>query len=173
MPATGTHPRQFTIGGVMGLVAGTAVVLAIALTPGFAPILGVIVIPSTIVGVGGYLAIRRLVELFYGPRCPGCRARALERRALVSFGERFFLCTACGVRCRQGGLGGYGIYTWKDASGPEFETRYARPAEEDPWNALPDLKDGAEAGLYSRTHLNLVRSKRERRPKDPNGRGLA
>ncbi len=173
MPATGTHPRQFTIGGVMGLVAGTAVVLGIALTPGFAPILGVIVIPSTIGAVGIYLAIRQMVDLAYGSRCPGCRVRTLERRGLVSFGERFFLCTACGVRCRQGLLGGYGRYAWKDASGPEFEAHYARPAAEDPWNAPPGLDDEGEAGLYSKTHLNLVHSKRQRRPEDPNGPGLA
>ena len=42
----------------MGLVAvESRLVLAVALTPGFAPILGMIVIPSTIVGVAIVLGL--------------------------------------------------------------------------------------------------------------------
>jgi hypothetical protein len=170
MPA---GPRsQFTIGGVMVAVAATAVVLGIALTPGVAPILGAVVIPSTIGGVGIYLGARRLVEIFYGHRCPGCGVRGLERRGLVSFGERFYLCPRCGVRCRRNFLGFQGMFFWRDASGPEFEALYEKPREEDPWNAPPGLEDEDEIGIFSKTHMNLVRSKRQRRPEDPNGPGL-
>src|SRR5437899_709859 len=101
-----TGPRsQFTIANTMVIVAGTAVVLGIVLTPGFAPILGMVVIPSIIVGVGAYLGGRRLIELVYGHRCPSCGRLRMERRAVVSFGERFFLCPHCGLRCRRSLLG--------------------------------------------------------------------
>ncbi len=168
MPA---GPRsQFTIGHVMILVAVTGLVLAIAMTPGFAPILGIVVIPSTIVGVGAYLLGRRLIELFYGHRCPGCRVRSMERRAVMSFGERFFLCTNCGLRCRRSLLGLQGMFFWRDASGPEYDALYQKSRDEDPWNAPPGLED--EDMIYSKTHLNLVRNKRRRTPENPNGPGL-
>jgi hypothetical protein len=166
-------PRnQFTIGHAMAIVAAFGLLLAVFLTPGFAPILGVVVLPSVIVGIGGYLAFCRLVELFYGQRCPGCGVRSLERRAVISFGERFFLCTNCGVRCRRSLLGFYGMFFWRDASGPEYEAFYQRTQEEDPWNAPPGLEDEDEQGLFSKTHLNLVRNKRLRTPENPNGPGV-
>lgn len=166
-----TGPRsQFTIANTMVVVAGIAVVLGIGLTPGFAPILGVVVIPSIIVGAGAYLGGRRLVELAYGHRCPGCHRLRMERKAVVSFGERFFLCPHCGLRCRRSLLGLYGMFFWRDASGPEYDALYQKPREDDPWNAPPDLAD--EDFLYSKTHLNLVRNKRRRHPEDPNGPGL-
>jgi hypothetical protein len=168
-----TGPRsQFTIGQIMVIVAGVSLVLAIALTPGFAPILGIVVIPSTIVGVGGYLGIRRLVELFYGHRCPGCGVRNMERRAVMSFGERFFLCKSCGVRCRRSLLGFSGMFWLRDASGPEYDVLYEKAQVEDPWNAPPGLEDEDEYGIYSKTHLDLVRNKRRRTPDNPNGPGV-
>lgn len=163
---------QFTIGQLMAVVAGVALVLGIAMTPGLAPILGVVVIPSTITAVGAYLLARRLVEIFYGHRCPACRLRKLERRALHSFGERFFLCQNCGLRCRRSLLGFYGMFFWRDASGPEYDALYERPRDDDPWNAPPGLEDEDEQGVYSKTHLNLVRNKRRRSPENPNGPGL-
>jgi hypothetical protein len=164
--------RKLTIANGMIAVAAVALVMGIALTPGFAPILGVVVIPSVIVGVFAYLAGRRLVELAYGYACPGCGERALERRGLVSFGERFFLCTHCGVRCQRSLLGIQGMFNWRDASAPEFAAMYEKPREQDPWNAPPDLEDGDEVGLFSKTHMNLVRNKRRRTPENPNGPGL-
>ena len=168
-----TGPRsQYTIASTMIIVAAVGLVLGIVMTPGFAPILGIVVIPSTIVAVGFYLAARRLVELFYGHRCPGCGERSLERRGLVSFGERFFLCTHCGIRCRRGLLGGRGMFLWRDASGLEYDAFYRKPHEEDPWNAPPGLEDEDEQGYFSKTHLNLVRNKRRRTPENPNGPGV-
>ena len=163
---------KLTIANGMIAVAAVALVLGIALTPGFAPILGVVVIPSIIVGVFAYLAGRRLVELAYGHRCPGCGTRALERWGLVSFGERYFLCTHCGVRCRRSLLGLQGMFVWRDASGPEYAAMYEKPREDDPWNAPPGLEDEDEVGLFSNTHSNLVRNKRRRTPENPNGPGL-
>jgi hypothetical protein len=157
---------------MMVLIAGTATILGIALTPGFAPILGVVVIPSVIVAVGAYLGSRRLVELFYGHRCPGCGLRTMERRAVMSFGERFFLCRTCGVRCSRNLVGSSGVYSWKDASGPEYDGHYDKVKEEDPWSGPPGLEDEDEAGIFSKTHLNLVREKRRRSPENPNGPGL-
>jgi hypothetical protein len=166
-----TGPRsQFTIANTMVIVAATALVLGIALTPGFAPILGVVVIPATIVGIGAYLLARRVMELVYGHRCPSCGRFRLERRAVVSFGERFFLCPHCGLRCRRSLVGVYGMFFWRDASGPEYDALFQKPPDEDPWNAPPDLAD--EEFIYSKTHLNLVRNKRRRRPENPNGPGL-
>jgi hypothetical protein len=166
-------PRhQYTIANVMIIVAVVALVLAIAMTPGFAPILGIVVIPSTFAGVGIYLGWCRLIELFYGHRCPNCHVRSLERRALMSFGERFFLCTSCGVRCRRSLLGLNGLFFWKDASGPEYDPIYQKSREDDPWDAPPGLEDEDEAGLFSKTHMNLVRNKRRRTPENPNGPGL-
>jgi hypothetical protein len=168
---TGTRSR-FTIARLMVIVAGTALVLGIALTPGVAPIFGEVVIPSVIAGVGIYLGSRRLVELFYGHRCPGCGVRGMERRAVRSFGERFFLCKHCGVRCSRSLLGISGNFFWRDASGPEFHALYDRTKEEDPWNGPPGLEDDNDPAFVSKTHLNLVRSKRQRRPENPNGPGL-
>jgi len=166
-------PRNhFTIANSMIAVACAGLVLAIALTPGLAPVLGVVVIPCIIVGVGSYLGFQRLVELIYGHKCPCCGARSLERRALISFGERFFLCTSCGVRCRRSLLGFYNMFFWRDASGPEFDHLYEKPREEDPWNAPPGLEDEDEQGIFSKTHLNLVRNKRLRTPENPNGPGV-
>lgn len=168
-----TVPRnQFTIGQVMAIVAGVALVLGIAMTPGFAPILGIIVIPSVIVAVGTYLLWNRLIEIFYGHRCPGCGDRNLERRAVQSFGERFFLCKTCGLRCRRSLIGFQGLFFWRDASGPEFDAIYQRHRDEDPWDAPPGVEDEDEAGILSKTHMNLVRNKRLRRPDNPNGPGL-
>ena len=168
-----TGPRsQFSIGRMMVVIAGIALVLAIIMTPGFAPTLGLIVIPSTIVSVGAYLGARRLIELFYGHRCPGCGVRSLERRALVSFGERFFLCTRCGVKCRRSLLGAQGMFHWRDASGPEYAAYFEKAREEDPWNGPPGLEDEDEQGYFSKTHLNLVRNKRRRTPENPNGPGV-
>ena len=162
---------QFTIANVMILVAAVALVMGIVLTPGFAPILSVVVIPATIVGVGIYVLSRHLVDLAYGPRCPICKARGMERRGLVSFADRFFLCRKCGTRCRRGLFGG-GLYAWKDAAGPEFAAFYDKPRDDDPWNLPPGLEDGDELGLFSKTHLDLVRNKRRRSPENPNGPGL-
>ena len=90
----------------------------------------------------------------------------------MSFGERFFLCTNCGVRCRRSLLGLNGVFFWQDASGPEYDALYQKTRDEDPWNAPPGLEDEEERGLFSKTHMNLVRSKRRRSPENPNGPGL-
>ena len=89
----------------------------------------------------------------------------MERRAVSSFGARFYLCTRCGVRCMRGVFGG-----WEDASGPEFDEKFLKKGEGDPWSAPPGLED--EDLIYSKTHVNLVRNKRLRRPDNPNGPGL-
>src|SRR6185312_14753710 len=98
--STGPYSR-FTIAHGMLVVAGTALFLGVVLTPGLAPVLGSFVILSTILIVGAILLGRRVLDLVYGQRCPGCGKRGLERRAILSFGERFFLCPSCGVRCRR------------------------------------------------------------------------
>ncbi len=118
------------------------------------------------------VTIRRIIELIWGIYCPGCDKRGLERRAILPFGPRYFLCPNCGVRCRQGLLGAiFGVYLWQDASSPEFDVYYAKKIREDPWNAPPGLEDDDET-VTSKTHANLVRNKRLRSPENPNGPGL-
>jgi hypothetical protein len=167
--STGPHSR-FTIANGMLVVAGIALTLGVVMTPGLAPVLGGFVILGTIVIVASLMAVRRVLELAYGHICPLCGRRGLERRAVLSFGERFFSCPNCGVRCRRSLLGGYGVYHWRDASGPEYDALYQKPAGEDPWNAPPGLED--EDMIFSKTHLNLLRNKRRRTPDNPNGPGL-
>jgi hypothetical protein len=154
----------------MVAVAATALVLGIALTPGVAPVLGTVLIPSTILIICGFLAARSAIDLVMGYCCPTCNRRGLERRAVRSFGDRFYLCPACGTRCKRRVIGSFGMFFWSDASGPEYDDLYRKPPEEDPWNAPPGLED--EEFIYSKTHLNLVRNKRNRHPENPNGPGL-
>ena len=154
----------------MVAVAATALVLGIVLTPGVGPGLGVLLIPSTIVVIFGFLAARLVIDLVSGYPCPTCGKRGLERRAVLSFGDRFYHCPACGTRCKRKVIGSFGMFIWSDASGPEYDDLYRKPPDEDPWNAPPGLED--EDLIYSKTHLNLVRNKRHRHPENPNGPGV-
>lgn len=164
-----TRPRpQATIGNSM--VAVAALLLGVVLTPGVGRGLATVLIPTTIFVVAAFLAVRRAVDLVSGFRCPTCRRRGLERRAVQSFGDRFYLCPGCGTRCKRKSIGTFGMFAWSDASGPEFDDLYRKPPEEDPWNVPPDLAD--EEFIYSKTHVNLVRNKRGRHPENPNGPGL-
>jgi hypothetical protein len=165
----GPHSR-FTIGQAMLVVAGVAVTLGLVTTPGLARVLMGLIILGTFVAIGSLLGFYRILELAYGHRCPRCHKLGMERKALLSFGERFFSCPSCGLRCRRKLFGGYGEYVWKDASDPEFDALYQKAPSDDPWNAPPGLED--EDYMYSKTHLNLVRNKRRRTPDNPNGPGL-
>jgi predicted RNA-binding Zn-ribbon protein involved in translation (DUF1610 family) len=130
---------------------------------------------AAIIGVAfivfGVVVILRIVELIVGVTCPGCGEKRLERRFITSFGERFYLCPDCGVRCRRSLFGLLGPFFWNDAAGPEFDAHYQKPKAEDPWNAPPGLEDDDEI-VISKTHANLVKNKRLRRPDNPNGPGL-
>ena len=158
---------RFTIANMMILTAGVALALGVILTPGLVPALGGFGIALVVLGLTSYLISRRVLDLTAGIECPNCGKRGLERRAIQSFGERFFLCPQCGIRCRRGLTG---ETYWKDASGPEFDVVYQKPPTEDPWNAPPGLEE--DDLIYSKTHVNLVYNKRRRRPEDPNGPGL-
>jgi hypothetical protein len=163
---------RFTIGQGLIVVAAIALVLYAAIYPSIFSFavsyltLGAIVILSLI------LLIRRIIERNYGIPCPGCGKPVLERRSLLSFGERFYFCPDCGVRCRRSFLLGiFGIASWEDASDPEFDDEYEKPKAEDPWNSPPGLEDEEES-FTSKTHANLIRNKRLRSPENPNGPGL-
>lgn len=120
------------------------------------------------VAVGGicwYLVVRGVLALAVGERCPSCGRSTMERRAVVGFGDRFYACSSCGARRKRLAIG-----PWKDASGPEFDDRYAATPEEDPWSRPPHVDDGE--AVVSKTHSLLVRSKRRRNPDAPNGPGL-
>ena len=156
---------QFTIGRLMGVIAGVGIVCGLLMTSGANRFLGLWLIPTlaSIAFLG--LVIHLLSSPVLGTGCPYCGQATLERRAISSFGYRFYRCSSCGVRCMRVILGG-----WKDASGPSFEHRYQAREEGDPWTAPPGLDD--EDQIASKTHVNLVRSKRNRSPQNPNGPGL-
>jgi len=161
-----TRPSgRFTIGQVMGLVAGVALLLAILETPGAGRFVVTTLLPIAVLVAAPLVVANHLVDSSLGVTCPGCGKAAMERRAVASFGSRYYRCTGCGVRCRRPPFG-----TWEDASGPEHDDKFRRKAEEDPWTAPPGVGD--DDLIYSKTHLNLVQSKRRRRPEDPNGPGL-
>ena len=162
-----TRPQpHFTIGQVMGLIAALAVLWALVATPGSARFLLWILLPMALLIVGPIVVIHHVIENSIGVRCPYCGGgQSMERRAVSSFGSRFYRCNACGVRCKCGAFG-----TWEDASGPEYDEKYRKKADGDPWSAPPGLED--EDLIYSKTHVNLVRNKRLRRPDNPNGPGL-
>jgi hypothetical protein len=162
---------RFTIANLMVLIASTALALAMITIPGFGSVLIAYVILAFLLVVSIFLTVRRVMELVYGLDCPACGQRGLERRSILSFGERFFSCPACGIRCRRGLYSAFGFFLWKDASSPQYDTHYQRPVEEDPWNAPPGLEDEEES-VTSKTHANLVRNKRLRTPENPNGPGL-
>jgi hypothetical protein len=163
--------KRFRIANVMLVIAAVAVVLGMMLWPGSESVL----FASLLFALGMILfwvaVILRIIELIFGVPCPGCGGRKLERRNVEAFGERFFLCPDCGVRCRRNIFGMFGPFFWKDASAPEFDVHYQKPVVEDPWNAPPGLEDEDET-VTSKTHANLVRNKRLRRPENPNGPGL-
>ncbi|WP_435009050.1 hypothetical protein P12x_000300 [Tundrisphaera lichenicola] len=162
---TDRSTKRWTIGRGMGLIAGLAVVWALVTTPDTGRFIGAVLLPLTLMILGPILVIQHILDGSTGVRCPYCSAPSLERRSLSSFGSRFYLCPSCGVRCKRGALG-----TWQDASGPEHEERYRKKPNDDPWSAPPGLED--EDLTYSKTHGNLVRNKRLRRPENPNGPGL-
>lgn len=161
-----TRPSgRITIGRIMTLIAGTAVLLAVANTPGAGRFLVTTLLPIATLVVAPLVVANHLVDSTLGVSCPGCGKATLERRAVASFGSRYYRCTSCGVRCKRPPFG-----TWEDASGPEHDDKFRKGPEEDPWTAPPGLED--EPLIYSKTHVNLVRSKRQRRPENPNGPGL-
>jgi len=164
--STSTRPGgRFTIGQLMGLIAGFAVLWAVLSVPGATRFIMTILLPMAVVVIAPLVVANHLVDSSLGVGCPGCGKPTLERRAVASFGARYFRCASCGVRCKRPAFG-----TWEDASGPEHDDKFRRKPDEDPWTAPPGLED--ENLIYSKTHVNLVRSKRRRRPEDPNGPGL-
>lgn len=148
----------------MSLIAAIALTWALATTPNSARFVVAVLLPLTLLILGPIVVLNHLFDGAIGVRCPHCTS-PLERRAVASFGSRFYLCPTCGVRCKRGAFG-----TWEDASGPEYDAKYRKKPGEDPWTAPPGLED--EDLIYSKTHGNLVRNKRLRRPENPNGPGL-
>ena len=109
--ATRSQPT-FTIGQFMALVAALAVTWALFTTPGSARFVFWVLMPLTLLIVGPIVVIRHILENSVGIACPYCGAAgSMERRAISSFGARFYRCNTCGVRCRCGAFG-----AWEDAS---------------------------------------------------------
>ncbi len=154
-----------TIRQWMGLIGGFAIGYALVTSVRVGPILAFLLLPTVLVVAVASLALHSLYSPVLGAGCPYCGGLTLERRSVSSFGNRFYQCSKCGVRCMRVALGG-----WRDASGSEYDRRYGKKRGGDPWSAAPGLED--EDLIASKTHNNLVQSKRNRRPENPNGPGL-
>jgi hypothetical protein len=157
--------RHYTLGQLIGAAALAAIAVGTAANPTLMRGILFTLIPLAILVLGPLLVIQQLAEGAFGRDCPNCGSRGMERRSVMSFGGRFHACRECGARYRRGLVG-----FWEDASGPEYDAHFARPAASDPWNAPPSLED--EDLIYSKTHVNLVHAKRRRNPNNPNGPGL-
>ncbi len=157
---------QFTIAQWMGLVAAVAILYALFVWDNAAWALMALAFPTVAVVWLAALVLHYVFNPVLGVGCPYCGGLTLERRAVSSFGERFYRCSKCGVRCRRVALGG-----WRDASDSRYDAKYERKERAgDPWSGAPGLED--EDLIASKTHTSLIRSKRGRRPENPNGPGL-
>lgn len=81
------------------------------------------------------------VPLIAGVRCPECGRAGLRYVGCISFGDRFYTCPECGLRCKRGGST---APSWYDASGPEDAAVFDPKAKGGPspcsaW--LPDRRD--------------------------------
>jgi hypothetical protein len=154
MPA----PRRlrYTIGQLMVVIAFSAGLLA-------APRLGVVCVAgvlTTLVLVGA------LLEMVLGKSCPACARRALRRLARH---RHYYRCSACRARFKRFGSG-----PWLDASGPEDEDRYRRPAGIWKGYAAPKELKGTSSGvlLGSKRSRDLPGEVRRRPPRPAAGRRL-
>jgi hypothetical protein len=81
-----------------------------------------------------------VIPLTSGVSCPGCGGRPLRYVGCISFGDRFYHCQECGLRCKRGSSS----EPWYDASGSEDDAVYNPKAKGGPspcsrW--LPDRRD--------------------------------
>ena len=154
-----------TIGQVMGLIAAFAVLWALAVTPTRAGSSSAVLLPLALLIVGpiaGHPPHPR--RLGRGALPVLRRGRSMERRAVSSFGAGSTGATPAGSAAARGvrDLGGrLRARSTTTSSGRRPRTTLVGPA---------GLED--EDLIYSKTHVNLIRNKRLRRPDNPNGPGL-
>ncbi len=161
-----TRPHiRFTIGQGMGLIAAFALTWAVLAAPGSARFVVTTLLPVAVLTIAPLVIAHHIVDNSIGLACPHCGRPTMGRRAVASFGPRYFRCESCGLRCKRRTFG-----AWEDASGPEDDAKFRKRPDEDPWTAPPGMED--EDLIYSKTHVNLVSNKRRRRPDNPNGPGL-
>ena len=126
-------------------------------------------IPLLLIGVTlvviGIVVIVRIIEFNNGIPCPVCRHRGLQRKAITSFGHRFYLCNECGARCQRG-MFAMSNDDWTDASDARFDIHYATPTPP-PLEPAPLFLDDDEENLAN-THSKLLAGKRQRQPENPN-----
>lgn len=79
--------------------------------------------------IGGFLAglvyvpftiLRGLIHVVWGVRCPACGEWGLVQVTCISFGDRFYRCDFCGLRCKRADMES----PWLDASGKEDDDMY-------------------------------------------------
>lgn len=90
----------------------------------------------------------------YAPTCPSCGHQALERRAVVSFGDRYYECGDCDARWKRKPLG-----PWEPALGKRDAQIYTpvrrSPFEGEPWDEEENLNGWKSID-------SLVRNRRHR-----------
>jgi hypothetical protein len=107
------------------------------------------VIPTTLWFFKGIV-----VPLTIGDRCPGCGGR-LRYVGCISFGDRFYQCPDCGLRCKRGDV----LDPWKDASGAGDEPVYLPAAKggRSPLSGwFPDRRDAARVARTAAAFLAII-----------------
>lgn len=87
-----------------------------------------------------------VIPLTSGVSCPGCGVRPLRYLGCISFGDRFYHCQECGLRCKRGGSS----EPWYDASGAEDDAVYNSKANGGPSPYLRWLPDRRDAKTIAR-----------------------
>lgn len=133
-------PRVWLPLRLVVLAAVAALLVWVASTTFFIIALVILVLASSAYTTAEWIVKGLIVPLAVGVRCPSCGSPGLRYVGCISFGDRFYLCSGCGLRCKRGGP----TDPWYVASAPEDDAVYAPKAKGGPspcsaW--LPDRRD--------------------------------
>jgi hypothetical protein len=133
----GVRPYQFSISGVMIVVAVCAAAVALP---------RLVTSPEDLVArclmalVVGFFLLDILIGSIFGIPCPVCSRWALRRLARH---RHYYRCSACRARLKR-----YGLGPWLDASGPKDAAKYSKPTNAGVWMEfeLPAELDDSTSG---------------------------
>jgi hypothetical protein len=151
--------RRYTLGQMLAAIILVGVVAAYLTNPEASSSIRILLGLAAVVLLTTLWGSAAPLNQILARRCPSCGGWTMGRVAIHSFGDRFYRCGKCGIRARRV------AYAWEDASAPEFDKYYARKRPENPWTAPPGMED--EDLVYSKTHVNLLLSKKRRNPNPP------
>jgi hypothetical protein len=153
-----TKPR-FSLRGIMLMVLLCALIVCARTQPGFIRSFGLLALVSgPLVMVYVVLHADRALPFLGGPSCPVCGERKLGRVAVVSFGPRFYRCTACGARCKIAFLSGH----LREVKSALDLSRFEPKAQLGPWDV--EEWDDPDGPQDVKTIASLVRNQRRRQP---------